>query len=75
MKKTLVFVLAVLLVVAFTVPASAFESVFGGYWRTRIFTQKNFSFSRFLPRLICIIDANFISIGKNSCIMHYFKLL
>jgi hypothetical protein len=31
------------MVVAFTLPASAFESVFGGYWRTRAFTQQCFS--------------------------------
>jgi hypothetical protein len=43
MKKLLVLSLAVVMVVAFTLPASAFESVFGGYWRTRAFTQQNFS--------------------------------
>ncbi len=43
MKKTLVFALAVVLVVAFTLPASAFENVFGGYWRTRWFWQEDFS--------------------------------
>ena len=42
MKKLLVLGLAVVMVVAFTLPASAFESVFGGYWRTRAFIQENF---------------------------------
>ncbi len=42
MKKLLVLSLAVVMVVAFTLPASAFESVFGGYWRTRAFSQQNF---------------------------------
>jgi hypothetical protein len=43
MKKLLVLSLAVVMVVAFTLPASAFESVFGGYWRVRAFSQQNFS--------------------------------
>ena len=43
MKKLLVLSLAVVMVVAFTLPASAFESVFGGYWRTRAFLQENFN--------------------------------
>jgi hypothetical protein len=43
MKKLLVLSLAVAMVVAFTLPASAFESVFGGYWRTRAFHQEDFS--------------------------------
>ena len=42
MKKLLVLGLAVVMVVAFTLPASAFESVFGGYWRTRAFINENF---------------------------------
>jgi hypothetical protein len=42
MKKLLVLSLAVALVIAFTLPASALESVFGGYWRTRFVTQQNF---------------------------------
>ena len=42
MKKFTVLALAALLVVAFTVPASALENTFGGYWRTRFYTQKNF---------------------------------
>lgn len=43
MKKFWIFALAALLVVAFTLPASALESVFGGYWRTRFVTQQNFT--------------------------------
>jgi hypothetical protein len=42
MKKLLVLSLAVVMVAAFTLPASAFESVFGGYWRTRAWHQENF---------------------------------
>jgi len=42
MKKLLVLSLAVVMVVAFTLPASAFESVFGGYWRTRAYMQQSF---------------------------------
>jgi len=43
MRKLLVLLAAVALVVAFTVPATAFESEFGGYWRTRAFMHTNFS--------------------------------
>jgi len=43
MKKLLVFGLAALLVLAFTLPASALESQFGGYWRTRAWTAQNFT--------------------------------
>jgi hypothetical protein len=43
MKKLLVFGLAVLLVAAFTVPAAAVDSEFGGYWRARAFMQQNFT--------------------------------
>jgi hypothetical protein len=43
MKKFGILALAALLVVAFTVPAMAVESSFGGYWRTRFITQQNFS--------------------------------
>lgn len=39
----LVAALVAVLGLAFTVPASAFESEFGGYWRTRMFTNDNFS--------------------------------
>lgn len=43
MKKIFIAALAVALFAAFTLPAYAFESEFGGYWRTRAFTQKEFS--------------------------------
>jgi hypothetical protein len=43
MKKTLVFALAAVLVVAFVAPSFAFENVFGGYWRTRWFWQEDFT--------------------------------
>ena len=42
MKKLLVFGLAALLVIAFCVPASALENVFGGYWRVRGYKMKDF---------------------------------
>jgi hypothetical protein len=43
MRKLLVLGLAALLVVAFTMPASALENKFGGYWRTRFFMQNDFA--------------------------------
>jgi hypothetical protein len=43
MRKLLVLGLAALLVVAFSVPASAIEHKFGGYWRTRFFGQYDFA--------------------------------
>ena len=43
MKKLSMMALAALLVVAFTVPAWAMESQFGGYWRTRMWMQENFT--------------------------------
>ena len=43
MRKLLVLGLAALLVVAFTLPASALENKFGGYWRTRFFSQNDFA--------------------------------
>ncbi|MGD9065854.1 MAG: hypothetical protein PVI42_17135 [Desulfobacterales bacterium] len=43
MKKLLVFGLATLLVIAFCVPASALENVFGGFWRVRGYKMKYFS--------------------------------
>ena len=43
MKKLLTVLLAAGLVLALTLPASAFDSEFGGFWRTRAFTQKNFT--------------------------------
>jgi hypothetical protein len=44
MKKLVVFAFAALLVFAFTVPATAdVEHLFGGYWRTRMIVQENFT--------------------------------
>ncbi|MGE0083236.1 MAG: hypothetical protein AB7S75_02315 [Desulfococcaceae bacterium] len=43
MKKLGLMALAAVLVVAFTVPAWAMESQFGGYWRTRMWMQENFT--------------------------------
>jgi hypothetical protein len=43
MKKFAIISLAALLVVAFTMPAAAFESIFGGYWRTRAYHNQDFN--------------------------------
>jgi len=43
MKKLLTGLLALGLVLALTLPAAAFDSEFGGYWRTRAYLQENFS--------------------------------
>lgn len=43
MKKMLVAALVAVVGLAFTAPAFAIEHEFGGYWRARMFTQKNFS--------------------------------
>jgi hypothetical protein len=43
MKKLGIFALAALLVVMFTLPAMAVEHQFGGYWRTRFYTDRNFT--------------------------------
>lgn len=43
MKKLALMGLAFLVVFAFTVPAMAFDQEFGGYWRTRAFTNQNFT--------------------------------
>ena len=43
MKKLLMVLLAVGLVLALTLPASAFDNEFGGFWRTRFYTQKDFA--------------------------------
>jgi hypothetical protein len=43
MKKFSLLALAALLVVAMTIPAAAVEHEFGGYWRTRVYTQANFT--------------------------------
>jgi len=43
MKKVLFLLLATAIVVVLANPASAFDSEFGGYWRTRAYSQSNFS--------------------------------
>lgn len=43
MKKLFVVLLALGLVVAFSVPACAVDNIFGGYWRTRAYVQKDFN--------------------------------
>jgi len=43
MKKFAILALAAVLVIAFTVPAAALENEFGGYWRTRFYTQGHFN--------------------------------
>ncbi len=43
MKKFAVLALAALLVVAFVLPVAAMEFEFGGYWRTRAYTNQNFT--------------------------------
>ncbi len=43
MKKLSILALAAMLVIFFTVPAAALENEFGGYWRTRYFSQKYFT--------------------------------
>ncbi|MDM8554942.1 hypothetical protein QUF75_09455 [Desulfococcaceae bacterium HSG7] len=42
MRKCLIIALALGLVVAFSLPAAALENVFGGYWRTRAYTNQDF---------------------------------
>jgi hypothetical protein len=43
MKKLAIVAMAALLCIAFVAPSFALENKFGGYWRTRAYTQKNFS--------------------------------
>lgn len=43
MKKLLMGLFAVGLVLALALPAAAVDNEFGGYWRTRAYTQQNFS--------------------------------
>ena len=43
MKKLSVLLVAAIMVLALTMPAAAFENEFGGYWRTRFFTDIGFS--------------------------------
>jgi hypothetical protein len=43
MKKLLILTLGLLVLIVFAGPASAFDSEFGGYWRTRAYSQSDFS--------------------------------
>ena len=43
MKKLSVLLVAAIMVLALTMPAAAFENEFGGYWRTRFYTDMGFS--------------------------------
>jgi hypothetical protein len=43
MKKLSVLLLAALMVCVLSAPVLAFENEFGGYWRARFFTQRNFT--------------------------------
>jgi len=56
MKKIAILGLAALMIVAFCVPASALESIFGGYWRTRAFSQRDFSADESEADNLTVID-------------------
>jgi len=43
MKKIIILALTALLLASFTLPAAAMEYQFGGYWRTRLYTNKSFT--------------------------------
>ncbi len=43
MKRALLGAVAIMLVLAMVLPASAIEHKFGGYWRTRFYTNQNFT--------------------------------
>ncbi len=43
MKKLSVLLVAAIMVLALTMPAAAFENEFGGFWRTRAFSEWNFT--------------------------------
>ena len=43
MKKLYVLFLAIVLTFVFAVPVFALENIFGGYWRTRAYTEKDYS--------------------------------
>jgi hypothetical protein len=43
MKRVTILALAFAMVAAMSIPAAAFDSEFGGYWRTRAFSQSDFS--------------------------------
>ena len=42
MKKIFIAAFIAIVGIAFTAPAFAIEHEFGGYWRTRMYTQRNF---------------------------------
>lgn len=42
MKKFAILAVAAVMVLAFSMPAGAIENIFGGYWRTRAYSQNNF---------------------------------
>ncbi|MEE4263505.1 MAG: hypothetical protein V2I56_12495 [Desulfobacteraceae bacterium] len=56
MKKFAILALAALLVVAFTVPATALENEFGGYWRTRFYNQGQFNGSSDIDNNLRVVD-------------------
>lgn len=43
MRKFLMFLMVLALAFTFSVPAFALENIFGGYWRTRAYMDKNFT--------------------------------
>jgi len=43
MKKYTILVLSAIMLITFISHVSALENKFGGYWRTRVYTQKNFT--------------------------------
>ncbi len=43
MRKFLMFLMVLAMAFTFAVPAFALENIFGGYWRTRAYMQKDFS--------------------------------
>ena len=46
MRKVLIICAVFALVAAFTIPAAAVEHKFGGYWRTRAYSNSDFSGSK-----------------------------
>jgi hypothetical protein len=43
MRKLFIMATAAVMVLVFTVPAFSLENIFGGYWRTRVYNQTDFS--------------------------------
>lgn len=66
MKKFAIISLAALLVVAFTMPASAFENIFGGYWRTRFYHNQDFNGLDDLKGNVFDADGNLLAEGVTS---------